>query len=315
MKQLIGFLGAILIAFMLLAQGAAAVETERALSHGGRVVISTEGDVTIPVGEHADVVVVINGTAFIRGEANTVVAVDGAVDLSGALVETVVAVRSPVEVGAGSVVLGDVMQLESIVHQTGDAEVGGQVRDIASALIGVGAVLAPALVLVWLGFGLAVVAAGLLLAGLASRQVRSAETLITREPILTFFVGLCALVVVPLIAFALMATIVGAPLGVGILIQVLPLVAFGGYLVAGIWVGDRLLGRDPATDSRRPYAPAILGLVLLGLVGVVPVLGIVSAIASLIGFGAVVRLAWNILRSRVTPFAPGVKAEALAAGA
>lgn len=315
MKQLIGFLGAMLIAFMLLAQGTAAAEPERDLSHNGRVVISTEGDVTIPSGEHADVVVVINGTAWIKGEANVVVAVDGAVDLSGARVETVVAVRSPVEVGAGSVVQGDVLQLDSPVHQTGDAEVGGQVRDITSALIGIGAVLAPALILMWLGLGLAVVVAGLLLAGLGARQVRSAELLINRQPILTFFVGLCALVVVPIVAFALMATIVGAPLGVGILIQLLPAVAFGGYLVAGIWVGDRLLGRDLASDPRRPYAAAVLGLVLLQLIGLVPVLGLVSAIASLLGFGAVVRLAWGTLRSRVTPFAPGASPEPLPLGA
>jgi hypothetical protein len=314
-KQLIGFFGAMLIAFMLLAQGTSAAEPRADLSHTGRVVISTEGDVTIPAGEHADVVIVVNGTATILGEANTVVAIDGTIALSGALVETVIAVRSPVEVGAGAVVLGDVLTLDSLVHQTGDAEVGGQVRDLASVLIGVGAVLAPALVLIWLGFGLAVVAAGLLLAGLASRQVRSAETLISRQPVLTFVVGLCALVVVPMVAFALMATIVGAPLGVGILIQLLPLVAFIGYLVAGIWVGDRLLGRDSVSDPRRPYGPAVLGLLVLQLVGLVPVLGIVTAIASLLGFGAVVRLAWSTLRSRVTPVATAATREPLPVGA
>ena len=38
------------------------------LGHTGRVVISTEGDVTIPAGEHADVVVVVKGAAHIQGE-------------------------------------------------------------------------------------------------------------------------------------------------------------------------------------------------------------------------------------------------------
>jgi hypothetical protein len=160
------------------------------LPHNGRVLISTGGDVAIPAGEHADVVVVVNGTATIEGEVNTIVAIDGAATLAGARTETVVAVRSPVELGPDTVVLGDVMALDAAVHQTGNAVIQGSVTDLATVLIGIGAVLAPALMLLWIGMGLATVIAGLLVAGLASRQVRDAELLISREPLQTIGIGI-----------------------------------------------------------------------------------------------------------------------------
>ena len=65
---------------------------------------------------------------------------------------------------------GDVRTLDSPVHQTGDAVVQGEIADIQTSLFALGAVLAPAFVLFWLGFGLATIVAGLLLAGLASRR-------------------------------------------------------------------------------------------------------------------------------------------------
>jgi len=59
------------------------------------------------------------------------------------------------------------------------AEVQGEVTDMQGALIGLGAVLAPAMILLWIGFALASVVAGLFLAGVAGRQVRAAGALIS----------------------------------------------------------------------------------------------------------------------------------------
>ena len=43
-----------------------------------RVLVSVGGDVTLPAGDHADVVVVVNGTGTILGDATSVVVVNGA---------------------------------------------------------------------------------------------------------------------------------------------------------------------------------------------------------------------------------------------
>jgi hypothetical protein len=297
MNRLVGLAASLLVAFVLLVPAVLAADS---LQHTGRVLVSTEGDITVPAGEHADVVVVVNGVATIRGEVNTVVIVDGSATFLGARTETIVAVRSPVELGTDTVVLGDVMTFDSVVHQTGNAEVVGGVTDMAGAIAGFGFAIASALLLLWIGFGIAVIAAGLLLAGLASRQVRTAEAVITEEPVTALVAGIVGLFAFPLIGVALIATLVGAPLGVALLLQVWPVIAFIGYLVAGIWVGDWVLHRtSPDRVRERPYLASVIGLLILGFVGLVPVLGIVSAIASLFGFGAVMVLAFRTIRGRV----------------
>ena len=305
MRRLFGIAAAMVIALLLLAP---VVLAANPLPHTGRVLLSAGGDITLPAGEHADAVIVINGTATIMGEANTVVAIDGAATLVGARTESIVAVRSPIEIGPDTVVQGDVMTLDSLVHQTGNAEVTGEVKDLASMLIGIGAVLGPALLLLWIGFGLAGIVAGLFLAGLAARQVREAEALISHEPGRTLVAGIVGLFAVPTVAVVLMITVVGAPLGIGILLMAWPLVGFIGYLVAGIWIGDWVLHQTARDrDGERPYMAAAVGVLILEVLAIVPVLAIVVAIASLFGFGAVLLLALRTLRPRSSsqPTVPG----------
>ena len=295
MRRIVAIAAAMFIVMLFLVPVALAAD---AMPHSGRVLISTQGDITIPAGEQADFVMVVNGTATIAGEVNTIFVVNGSANLTGAKTETVVAINSPVNLAEGTVVLGDVMTVDSVVQQASTAEVMGQVTDMQASLIALGVVLAPALILLWIGFGLAVIAAGLLLAGVAGRQVRAAESLISHEPVLTFATGIVGMVLIPLAAFLLIATLIGAALGVGILIALWPLVAFVGYLVAGIWIGDWVLQqRRPAVSRERPYLAAVIGLLILQALSLVPVLGIVSALVSLFGFGAVVLLAWRTLRA------------------
>src|SRR5215211_6634825 len=139
------------------------------LSHNGRVVISTQGDVTIPAGDHADVVVVVQGAAHVQGEVNTLVVVDGTADLAGARLESVVAVTSSVEVGDGTIISGEIRRLDSSVQQTGDVEIAGGLTDLSPWFLEAASVLAPALFLLWLGFGVSTMVAALLLAALAAR--------------------------------------------------------------------------------------------------------------------------------------------------
>lgn len=298
MRKLLGIGGALVLALGLLVP--VALAADGALPHTGRVLVSVQGDVSVPAGEHADVVVVVNGHGTIAGEVNTLVVIEGSVDVSGATIESIVAVRSPVNLGPDSVVRGDVMTVDSLVHKEGNAQVQGSVRDMAMDLAGFGLVLASALFLLWIGFAIAAIAAGLLLAALAARQIRAAEALISHEPGQTLLAALVALIVPMLVIGALFATIVGAPLAIGILLGLWPVVAFLGYLVAGIWIGDWVLGRmSPTVVRERPYLAAVIGIAILEIAGIFPLL---PAIAGLFGYGAVVLLAWRTFRGpRVAP--------------
>lgn len=296
-------LGALLVAPIALA----ADPTES----DGRVVITTGGDITIPAGDQAEVVVVVGGEARVAGVVDTLVVIDGRAVLDGARTETVVAVRSPVELSGATTVSGDVMTFDSVVTQAATVELGGRIRDLAPELAGAGFVFASAMLLLYIGFGIATIASGLLMAALAARQVREAEALIRREPVMVLAVAIVGLVIPVIASIALMVTVVGAPLGLGILFALWPLVAFLGYLVAGIAIGDWILGRlSPHVVRERPYLAAVVGLIVLHVLGIVPLVG---AIASLFGFGAVLLLAWRIATrrsggtvepSRLTPSAP-----------
>jgi hypothetical protein len=273
-----------------------------------RVLVSVGGDVTLPAGDHADAVLVVNGTGTILGDATSVVVINGALNVQGATVESIVAVRSPVTLGPGSVVSKDVATFDSAVTKTGDAVVQGEVRDVGVGLAGIGFVLAPLMILAWLGFALAAIASGLLLAALGARQVRAAEAIIRHEPLPTILVGIGGVILPIVVGIPLFLTIVGAPLALGMWFMLWPLVALIGYLVAGIAIGDWVLGQATPTVTReRPYLASIIGLVALQVLGIVPFL---SAIASLVGFGAVLMLAWRVFRHRgagetpvVTPIA------------
>lgn len=298
MKRLVGVVAALALIILIAAPAALAAGPEHPRS--GRVLISIGGDVTLAAAEQADVVLVVGGTATVAGEARTVVAIDGAARLTGSTVETVVAVRSPVSVGAGATVTGDVLTVGSDVQRAGGGQILGNSRDVTGDLAALGFVLGTALLLLYLGFALATLVAGLLLAALAARQVRAAEALISHEPLTVLAAAILGLIVPGLVAFAAIATVVGAPLGFGVLFGLWPLAAFVGYLVAGIWIGDWILQRtSPAQHRGRPYLAAVIGLLVLMVIGLIPLL---SFVASLFGFGAVMLLGWRTFRG--TPEAP-----------
>lgn len=259
------------------------------------VLIAFEGDLTVGAGEEVAVVIVTNGTATIRGEANAVVIFDGRAILEGARVESVVAVNGTVSLDATSVVVGDVRTLNSNVERATGAVVEGEIKGLEADVVTLGWVLAPAFILFMLGLALATIAAGLALAALATRQVRDMERLISEEPGPVLLAGFLGLFLIPLVAVLAIVTIVGAPIGIALLMVVWPAAAYIGYLVAGIWIGDWLLGRFRGSDpAGRPYAAAVVGLIVLMVIGFIPLVG---AVASLFGFGAVILHGWRAFRA------------------
>ena len=69
----------------------------------------------------------------------------------------------------------------------------------------------------------------------------------------------------------LTVTVIGAPLAFGIAFGLWPLAAFVGYLVAGIAIGDWIVGRlSPGVTRERPYLAAVVGLLVLEVVSILP---------------------------------------------
>ena len=119
---------------------------------------------------------------------------------------------------------------------------------------------------------------------------------------MTGLIGFLSVIAIPVGAILLMVTVIGAPLGLGVLLALLPLLAYAGYLTAAIWTGEWILRRTSQGPAReRPFVAAILGVVVLGALGLVPVLGLVVTVASLLGFGALIRIAFRTIRGTPRP--------------
>lgn len=305
---------AALVAVAAISLAAPAALAADPIDQNSRILITNERDVVVAQGDELDLLILARGDATIEGTVANLVVIDGTATLRGASVESIVAVRSPIELLPGSVVGGRILTLDSLVHLQGNAQVVGGTHDVVNVLAGLAPVLAPALLLILLGIALSSVVAALLFAAFVPNQLRDAQGLISGQPGTTFLVGLVALLVLPFLVVALLVSLIGAPLAFGLLLTVAPLLAFAGYLVAAVWVGDWLLRRLTSRPSgERQYGAAIVGVISLQVLSLIPVLTLVVPIASLFGLGAILRLAYRSFRAPVLPLAPvAVRPQAVA---
>jgi hypothetical protein len=290
MNRIIGIVSAMLLSLLILVPAAVAADPWDAGEH---VVFTSGGDITLAAGEHPDLLVVAGGTATIEGDARAVVVLNGTANFIGSRTEDVFVVAGHVSLDGGSVVAGNIRTVNSTVDQAPGAIVEGRINeglDIAAGIWLIG----PALFIAYVGLVIAAMAAAVALAALAPRQVRAAESLITEQPVMTFLAGFGGLFAIIFAAVVATVTIVGIPLGLGILIGFLPVIAFVGYLVTGIWIGEAIVGRTSSGVLReRPYLAAIVGTAVLGVIGLIPFAG---SLVSLVGVGAVLMLMGRAVR-------------------
>jgi hypothetical protein len=303
MNRILGIVSAMLLGLLILVPAVAAAEPWDDVQH---LIVSTGGDVTVPAGQHVDLLVVTDGTATIAGTADGVVVVGGSANFTGGQAVSVIAVDSAVSLDPSSTVSGDIRTFQSTVDQASGAEVGGQIIDGANDIDwpAFAAAAAAFAFLAFLSLLIVGVVAGLTAAAVATRQVRSAGALIVREPLQTLAAAIVGLIGIILVSVLAMITVIGIPVGLAILIVVLPAVAFAGWLVAAIWIGDEIVIRlTPQVTRERPYLAAVIGVLVLTALGFVPFVG---GIIGLFGFGAVVLYMWRSFRGRpsVEPAAP-----------
>ena len=307
MNRFLALASAMIVAILLLAPAAAAADpTVRPDEH---VVVNTGGDITIPAGQHADLLVVVNGHATVLGDASGVVVVNGTVTFVGSSTRGVFAMHSRVELDGQSTVNGDIQTWDATIDRAAGAVVTGKVTDFGTSFASAWSIVGVFATLAYLAFGVMALAAGFALAGLAARQVRTVESIISREPMLSVAASLVGVIVIGALGALAIVTLIGAPLGFVVLAFVLPVLLITGYLVAGIWIGDWILRRiEPGVTRERPYRASFVGLLVLGATGWIPV---VSGLALLIGFGALLVSMLRVLEG--DPAAGHVAGQALEA--
>jgi hypothetical protein len=206
-------------------------------------------------------------------------------------VDSIFIVGGTLTIEAGASV-NDVAFVDTTV--TGAELVTGELRDaevdVAGVVAAVAAVALVFLFFIFIGWLIAVLFSALLLVAFGTSQARRAAANIGGDVLKTLVVGLLMLIV-PWIVIGLLAiTIVGLPLAVGLAI-LWAFAAFLGYLVVGLWIGERILSRSRM--SARPYGAIFLGVLILILLAWIP---LVTAVATWFGLGAVTLAGWRVLR-------------------
>ena len=266
----------------------------------GSVVVAVNGTLDLPADASVRSVVVVNGSATIHGAADTVVVIDGTATLDGATVGDLVVVSGRADLLAGTTV-HDVATWRATVNRDPAAAITGRTTAFETDLAALALLLIPLMIAFTVGLALAAVVAGVAVAVFAARQVREAEARITTQPGQALVAGLAGTILLPLVGGLLVVSVIGAPIGLAILLGVLPVLAFLGWTVAAIWVGDWLIARSSgAPEAGRPVRAAILGVIVLAIAGMLP---LVSGIATVFGMGALLLIAWRIIRP-AQPAAP-----------
>jgi hypothetical protein len=254
---------------------------ERTESVGTLIVIDDDAYVA---GTVRDAVVVINGDATVTGTVEgDITVISGALDLrSTATVKDVNLIGSDLTRASGAVVSGSVTERGDFFFVLPGLAFG---------------------ILFWIGMTIAVIVAGLLFAAVAGRQLRGFSGLISEHTGGTLLASAILWIGVPVVAAVAMVTLIGIPLGIGLLVFMLPVLWFLGYIVFGTWIGSFLVTRGGQPREGRPYAEAALGLLVVQVAALIPVLGAITLVLGGIwGAGAIAFSAWHTWRGpRVTP--------------
>lgn len=248
-----------------------------------------------PRGDDNDLVVLTGGAQVAQGETvGDVVVFDGPVAVEGSVQGNVVAFNGPVRI-AGDV-RGDVIGFNGRIAVEGGAEVGGDVRarsgsDIDPAATVSGEVrgldlrtlddaAAAVKVGVWLAFSISALVLALafvLLFPAAADNVARAGSARTGASIgwgLALFFG------IPILAVLLLVTVLGIPLGIGLLLLIAPLYSLG-YIAAAYFLGRRIIG-----PPRSRVLAALVGVAILRAIALIPIVaGLTWFVATVFGLG------------------------------
>jgi hypothetical protein len=249
------------------------------------VVLSGRADV--PEGQTVGDLVVFHGSATVDGTVDgSLTAFDAPVTISGRVNGDVVVFNGRVELRSGANVTGDVVSQSAPVVASG-ATIGGTSKRLQTNTNWEGFGWAGKLAW-WLAVSVSTLVVGLLLIWLVGRgAARILEAGRTRiGP--SIGLGLLLFFGLPLLAVIALVTVVGIPLGLGLLAALLLIYALG--YSAAAWILGRSIVRGPTAW----VVAFLVGWAILRVVALVPILGgLVWFAAVVIGLGALALAIWR----------------------
>jgi hypothetical protein len=257
------------------------------------IVVITGGAI-VAEGETVDGVVVVDGPVRIDGTVDgDVFVVSGDTEISGEVTGDVTVLAEPAVINSGARIGGDLRYGDEEPEIASGAEIDGEVSDEDWSDLG------PAGFIGWLGFWFAVtlssLALGLLLLLIAPRAADAAYRQARDGTWASAAAGLAIFILLPILAVLALATLVGLPLGIGLLLALLPLGAIA--YVTTLWVVGRALVKPP----RGRVVAFLAGWAIFSAIALIPFLGILAWLAATVfGLGVLGLALWRA-RSPATP--------------
>ncbi|MGH2597080.1 MAG: hypothetical protein ACRDH7_14120 [Actinomycetota bacterium] len=245
------------------------------------------GRVVVPRGELVGEVVVFSGRVTVDGVVRgDVVVLDGQITVSGQVSGSVIALDGSVRLLATAQVGGDVLAHDDVIVADG-ASVGGRMNqhvsfNLSGPLRAVGAFLS------WLAVAVSTLVLGLLFALAAPHALDRTATAVLTAPWRSAGWGLVLAAAVPVLAVGMIASVVGVPLGLGVLLAI-ALLTFVGAVVTAHAVGRALIG-----EARGATTSFLAGWGIATVVGLIPyVSGVVFGLSAVYGTGATAVAVWR----------------------
>jgi cytoskeletal protein CcmA (bactofilin family) len=262
------------------------------------VYVRVNGTVDLPASESVDTLVAVDSEARVAGTVrDTLVIVNQTAAVSGDVGRDAIVVNGTLRLESTANIGGDVVLINGEVSQADGAVIAGSIVERRGASIGAEfrRVTAAVSLIAWLGMTLLIVVVALGWAAVGGRQLSEIAGLLGARPGLAAVAAVIFWIAVPVVAFVAFVTVIGIPIGITLLLVVVPLLWGLGYVATGTRLGFFFADlRRTTPDLAHPYREAVLGVVVFQLIGLIPIVGgIVVALAGLFGAGAIVIHVWR----------------------
>ena len=200
------------------------------------------GDVAVPQGRTVGEVVVFSGSAMVLGVVQgDVIVVDGPVTIAGQVSGDVVALNGRLRLQATAQVAGDVIAGDEVEVAEGAQVAGAVTENVRLSLSGTVEVLGALLASISMAISSLVLMLVMLL--LVPRGIERLGGAARTAPLASAGWGVLVAIVLPTVAVVLVATILGLPLGLAVLL---------GLALVFLWAWRRRNGRSGVSSCRRP---------------------------------------------------------------
>ena len=257
-------------------------------------IVVITGGATVAEGETVDGVVVVDGPVRIDGTVDgDVFVVSGDTEISGEVTGDVTVLAEPAVINSGARIGGDLRYGDEEPEIASGAQIDGETSDEDWSDLGPAGFIGWAVF--WFALALSSLALGLLLLLIAPRAADAAYRQARDGAWESAAAGLAIFILLPILAVLALATLVGLPLGLGVLLALLPLGAIA--YVTTLWVVGRALVKPP----RGRVLAFLAGWAIFSALLLVPFLGILAWLAATVfGLGVLGMALWRA-RSPAAP--------------